>query len=297
MISLSIWVKKEQVAKGLARVGMLGTWIAGWAGSFAPSPLFSSQAVQSVYLPTILVNPAQEILPDIDEPETGGPLLLPDLRTLAPYDIKITPLAGGMRELRLANTIWNSGQGHLELMGEFNSATSQTRVHQRITTSDGSLLKHFVGEFVWHPGHDHWHFEDFTLYELWSLKPNGGLDYVVVSSDKLSYCVIDTDPVDRDNPAFSPLRNYFDCGQSLQGLSAGWGDTYKLHLDGQALDITAVPDGFYALVSSVNPGTILLEADYHNNRAIVLLEIRDNRLKMVTPEETRRADCRGYCWF
>jgi len=272
---------------------MLGAWIASWMGGFIAVPL-SSQIIQPIYLQPILRNPDTEFPVDQGEPDISE--LLPDLRTLPPSDLRIAPGADGTRELRLANTIWNSGQGHLELMGEFNSATSQTRVHQRITTSDGNLREHLVGEFVWHPGHDHWHFEDFTIYELWSLSPNGGLDYLVTSSDKLSYCVIDTDPVDRDHPAFSPLRNYFDCGQSLQGLSAGWGDTYKSHLDGQALDITAIPDGYYALVSRVNPENILLESNYGNNSAIVLLEIRGSRLKVINPEEIRRVDCRGYCW-
>jgi hypothetical protein len=58
-----------------------------------------------------------------------------------------------------------------------------------------------------------------------------------------------------------------------------------------------MPDGYYALVSSVNPGSILLEADYNNNRALILLEIRDNQLKVVTSEEIRPVDYRDYCWF
>lgn len=295
MISIRIYAKIVQHMKRLARASMLGTWIAGWAGLFAPIPL-SHQADQAVYLQPILFNLATEIPPDLEKPKLDGSLLLPDLRTLPPSDLRIAHLAGDLRELRLANTVWNNGQGSLELSGEFNSATNQTRVRQNITTTDGSLREHPVGEFVWHLGHDHWHFQDFTLYELWSMKPNGELDEVVASSDKLSYCVIDTDPVDRNHPAFTQHRNYFDCGQKLQGLSVGWGDTYKSHLDGQALDITAIPDGYYALISSVNPEGILIEADYHNNRAVVLLEIQDNRLKIVTHKEASQADCRDNCW-
>lgn len=291
-----MYFHKAHFVKRLARVSLLGAWMAGWAGAMVPAPV-PAQAVQPVYLQPILSSPATEVQMDPEEPEISAPLSLPDLRTLPPSDLRIVSQAGGRRELRLANTIWNSGQGHLELSGDFNSATSKTRVHQRITTSDGNVVEVFVGEFVWHPGHDHWHFGDFTLYELWSLKTNGGLDFVVVSSDKLSYCVIDTDPVDRNNPAFSPLRNYFDCGARQQGLSAGWGDTYKSHLDGQALDITGLPDGYYALVSSVNPEALLREADYHNNRAIVLLEIRGSRLKVVPHDETRQADCQIDCWW
>ncbi len=295
MITQSIHTKITLASKGLAWVTTIGVWLAGWAGPLLPAPL-QPPISRAWYLHVNRIDPDTASLPEEDVSEISKSLLLPDLRTLPPSDLRIVHLAGGMRQLRLSNTIWNSGQGSLELSGDFNSATSQTRVYQHITTSNGSLQKLFVGEFVWHPGHDHWHFEDFTLYELWSLRPNGGLDSVKVTSEKLSYCVLDTDPVDRDNPAFLPHRNYFDCGQSLQGLSAGWGDTYKSHLDGQSLDITAIPDGYYALISIVNPGTILLEADYKNNHATVFLEIRNSRLKVITLDEIRQENCREYCW-
>lgn len=295
MIFPGIYRKSAQAVNSLTRMAMLGVWLTGWTSHFVSATILRD-SIHTVYTQPILVKPDLIASTDEDISETKQSLLLPDLRTLPPSDLRIVHLAGGMRQLRLSNTIWNSGQGSLELSGDFNSATSQTRVYQHITSSNGSLQKHFVGEFVWHPGHDHWHFEDFTLYELWSLRPTGALDSVKVTSDKLSYCVLDTDPVDRDNPAFLPHRNYFDCGQSLQGLSAGWGDTYKSHLDGQSLDITAIPDGYYALISIVNPGTILLEADYKNNHAVVFLEIRNSRLKVITLDEIRQENCRGYCW-
>ena len=41
--------------------------------------------------------------------------MLPDLRTLPPSDLEIVILPDGARELRLSNTIWNSGAGAPEL--------------------------------------------------------------------------------------------------------------------------------------------------------------------------------------
>jgi hypothetical protein len=284
----------SQPARRLAGVATLGAWITGWFGLILPVAL-PQETAQPGHLKQEATYADRDT--SLDEETTGQDvdLLLPDMRTLPPFDLRIVPLADGRRELRLSNTIWNSGQGPLELNGEFNAATSQIRVYQHVITSNGSPIELLVGEFIWHPTHDHWHFEDFTLYELRSLQPDGELDSVATSSDKLSYCLLDTDPVEHANPAFSPYRNYFDCGQSLQGLSAGWGDTYKSHLDGQALDITALPDGYYALVSTVNPGVIVMEANYKNNSALVYLEIRGSKLEVITLDKIRRGNCLEQC--
>jgi hypothetical protein len=295
MVYSGIYRKTVQVVNSLARMTVLRAWLAGWTCFFIPT-LLLPHIPHTIYSQPISDKPEPGSLAEDEVSKTDQPLLLPDLLTLPPFDLRIVHLAGDKRLLRLSNTIWNNGEGSLELNGEISPSNNQIWVYQNIAVSDGSLLKNFVGEFVWHPSHEHWHFEDFTLYELWSLKPNGVLDSVIVSSDKLSYCVMDTDPVNRDNPAFIPRRNYFDCGQNLQGLSAGWGDTYKSHLVGQALDITNLPDGYYALISSVNPNAVVLEADYKNNRGIVYLEIRDNQLKEITFEEIRQGDCKKHCW-
>lgn len=224
-------------------------------------------------------------------PYTSARLYLPDLRTQPMFDLHIRVLPGGRRTLRLANTIWNSGQGPLELTGELDPATNRTRVLQHIDTADGDPRKYLVGDFVWHPTHDHWHFDEFTLYQLWTLKADHSLDKVVASSDKLSYCVIDSDVVDGEHPGFSLRRSYANCGQRQQGLSVGWGDTYKSFLDGQSLDLTGLPDGFYALTSSVNPNGVIIEEDYTNNSAQLYLAIRGNQVSEVTLKQIRMAEC------
>ena len=201
-------------------------------------------------------------------------MLLPDLRTLPPHDLKIVLLADGSRELRLSNTIWNSGLGALELEGRVNPLTRLTRVEQIIQVQAGAPRTHLLGEFIWHPSHEHWHFSGFSIYRLWSLTSFGALDRIISSSGKVSYCVIDTDIIDPHNPAFSRRRSYFGCGKALQGLSAGWGDTYKSFLDGQEIHLAGVEDGYYALELTTNPDGSLLEASYQNNSALLYLHIR-----------------------
>ena len=112
---------------------------------------------------------------------------------------------------------------------------------------------------VWHPTHDHWHLAGFSIYELWTLAPSGTLlDEIISSSDKVSYCVIDTDIINSQNPNFAPRRGYYGCGKALQGLSAGWGDADKSFLDGQEIHLAGAGDGFYALKSTTNPDASLL---------------------------------------
>jgi hypothetical protein len=208
-------------------------------------------------------------------------LLLPDLQTLPPSDLNVRLLGNGRRVLRLANTVWNSGDGPLELAGALNTDTGMTQVHQRLHALDGTWQEVLVGEFVFHLGHDHWHTDRFAEYHLWSLTPTGAPGRIVATSAKLSYCVIDTDAVDREHPAFENRRRYYGCGRELQGLSPGWGDKYKHFLEGQSIDITDVPDGLYALVSTANPDARLIEADYGNNTATIYLTLAGRKVEVV----------------
>jgi hypothetical protein len=102
---------------------------------------------------------------------------------------------------------------------------------------------------------------------------------------------MDTDIIDRENPGFVPRRKYGGCDQQLQGLSVGWGDTYKSHLDGQALDVSGVPDGFYALTSTVNPNAVIFEENYSNNSAQAFLAIWGDRMIDVTLQQIKMAEC------
>ncbi|MCC6615233.1 MAG: hypothetical protein IT320_17295 [Anaerolineae bacterium] len=191
----------------------------------------------------------------------------------------------------MANTPWNSGQGALEVRGEFNPATEQTIVRQRIYAADGSFMECGIGEFVWHPYHNHFHFADFALYQLWSLTPEGESASVVATSSKLSYCLMDTNVIDRESPSFSWRRPYRGCNRYIQGMSSGWGDKYDAYLEGQSLDITGLPDGVYKLVSTSNPIPRVVESDYTNNTSVIYVKLERNRVTVVPSPTLGRGRC------
>jgi hypothetical protein len=224
-------------------------------------------------------------------------LLLPDLQTLPPTKLDIRMVAGNRRMLRLANTVWNSGAGPLELQGRFNNETGRTAVDQVLYAANGEVTNEPVGEFIFHIGHDHFHIEDFASYNLWALTEGGTPAWVAASSSKLSYCVIDTDSIDPENPAYPDRRQYLGCGRTLQGMSPGWGDEYDLFLEGQSLDITGLADGLYALTSTTNPDRRLRELDYTNNTATIYLALVGRTVVVVAAPEAAREPClvAGWC--
>jgi len=299
------WFGSSPVRRMVLPLGVAVVLVNFW---HSPGVAASERAVR--YSPTSSLPGHIDTPPDPESPAANIPgqfntrspaissrLMLPDLRTLPPDDLEIVILPDGSRELRLSNTIWNSGAGALELEGETNPHTRMTRVVQIVHVRAGAELAHLVGEFVWHPTHDHWHFAGFSIYELWTLGSSGMLAEIVSSSGKVSYCLIDTDVIDRQNQSFEPRRGYYGCGRGLQGLSAGWGDTYKSFLDGQEIHLAGIEDGFYALKSTTNPDLSLLEANYHNNAAVLYLNIQGTRLELIDPEELAERRCpeNGWC--
>ncbi len=232
-----------------------------------------------------------------EPPPLAADALLPDLQTLPPSDLHIQ-VRRGRRFLRLANIVWNSGQGPLELLGQTDRRNRRTLVQQRIQTLGGESVDVPVGEFVYHPGHAHFHFPDFARYEIWRLTPQGDLDSVAVRSSKVSYCLMETDAVDRDRPDFPRRRQFSSCGRTRQGMQVGWGDEYDAMLDGQEIDITALADGFYALISTANPGGGLIESDYGNNAAVIYVQIAADQVIVIEPPGGPHAEsCRpaGFC--
>jgi hypothetical protein len=109
-----------------------------------------------------------------DEP---GEPHLPDLRTLTPSDFRIEVTDEGDRLLRLSNTIWNSGDGPLEVRPRHDATSGTTHALQQLFTHDEGGDFRVTGErdagsFEFHPDHDHWHFSDFALYSLHAVLPS-----------------------------------------------------------------------------------------------------------------------------
>jgi len=206
--------------------------------------------------------------------------LLPDLLTLPPSDLLLrTNPVDGTRLIRFTNSIMNNGPGTMELWGTRNPETGKVTVKQRIRNRDNSTDAITVGEFFFHPEHNHWHFGNFARYEIWSLEPDGGLKSIVAFSNKVSYCLRDDELA---NDFLSTSRQtYTSCNQETQGISVGWVDTYRYHLEGQSIDITSLSNGVYALRSTVNPDENLWELDYANNSEILYIEIKDKGVDVI----------------
>ena len=166
------------------------------------------------------------------------------------------------------------------------------------------------GLFEFATCHNHYHFRHYALYQL--IDASSGY---VWKAAKRGFCMLDTDP----NPAWldgphSGKHEYLNCGAvgipGNQGISAGWADTYNLHLGGQYFVLDGgdgqpvVPPGDYILRVTVNPpftaqpgepcpytDTLgfchqLPESDYTDNIGDVTINIPDHPGKTgVGPEK------------
>jgi hypothetical protein len=202
-------------------------------------------------------------------------LLYPDLRTVRPSDVLLDSrtVDGTTRyAVRFTTTIWNAGQGPLELRGE--SSGAKTLAYQRIYDDAGGYTERLAGEFVYHEGHNHWHFESFAQYELW---PKPDYDQWLASGRQQGqprwrgskttglregFCVRDSGLV-QALPGNPPDKVYDACDQERQGISVGWGDNYPFYLAGQwiLLGETTLQDGCYVLRVIADPGNLLYESE------------------------------------
>ena len=238
----------------------------------------------------------------ITTPQVRPKALLPDLQTLPPYDLRLYVQEGGQRKIiRFSNSIWNRGPGTLELLGRRDPEFGNIEIRQLVYRVDGSFEEYAMGEFAFHPEHEHWHWKNFSRYEVWSTQPDGALSRLLVSSNKVGYCLRDdermlSDPqgtftlgkeLVRERPTFR------GCGWQRQGMSVGWRDTYDFDTGGQFVDISFLLDGIYALKSTVDPDNLLKELDRGNNVGVRYFAIYGNRLVVFEKFPHLEPDPRG----
>jgi len=196
--------------------------------------------------------------------------LRPNIRALPAFDLTVArDLATGQPELLFSVTTWNSGRGPLEIVaGEMN--LGKQNVYQRVRFSDGTHYDRLAGSFAFHTGHSHFHFENYAVY---SLQPIDAPGRSARSSSKTTFCLLDTDKIDVGLAGAPRKAIYTTCGNQLQGISVGWGDTYGWHLPGQAIDLSDWTDGRYKLSIVADPDNRLLETDESDNSACLLVDI------------------------
>lgn len=193
--------------------------------------------------------------------------VLPNLRALPASDIQLVLNATGPVELRFAATNWNSGWGKLEVVAkDVDTSAQKQRVDQRIYDTCGGFQDTNAGSFAWHEAHNHFHFDGFANYFLTPLGSAGQGR----NGSKTTFCIMDTSSI---NPQLwnASSQGYGTCGNTVQGMSVGWGDTYGSHLAGQSIDATQLPADDYALEINVDPFNRIMETNENDNWSCTLL--------------------------
>ena len=146
-----------------------------------------------------------------------------------------------------------------------------------------------IGSFVYEGTHNHWHFQDFMIFELWALSIEGRLDRQLATTGKLTFCIVDNVPVPFDFEPIDPNPLASECGSDLQGISVGWVDIYAADVPGQDIDIGGLPDGAYALRTRIDPDNRVLETDDSDNIDVTYVVVRGFEVEAV-PASTPAAD-------
>jgi lysyl oxidase len=227
--------------------------------------------------------------------------LLPNLDQAAPGDLS-GRTGGTSGEPRFffgfTSAAGNVGEGPLVVDGTRGTVREPgMRLVQHIDGSDGSkrtvnlgaTLKYFAS-----PTHSHWHLLGFMRYEL------RAADGRRVRRDrKAGFCLGDRYRLQLALDGTPTSGLYTDeCGKNQtkllklrEGISVGWGDDYKPHLEGQEFDVTTLDSGRYVLIHRVNPGRMLRESDYSDNAASMAFDLSWPRGRKLPPRVDVVARC------
>ena len=205
---------------------------------------------------------AQGVCPDAPDD------LCPNLEAVPAFDLDVVDDGNGGQQLIFSTLTWNSGGGPLELFAAEGVGGQNThKVYQRISKIVGTdPTEVMAGEFEWHPGHAHFHFEDYAAY---TLQPAGAAGGSFRTGSKTTFCVIDTNRIDHRLPGASKKAVYKWCNDDIQGMSVGWGDQYSSYLAGQEIDITGLEEGSYTLEIAADPMDRIRETDDSDNTSCV----------------------------
>ena len=202
--------------------------------------------------------------------------LYPDLKTLPPRDLRFNTTDVDPTEntaihnvLRFSNTVWNAGQGPLELRGQIDPNTKTGAAIQRVYDDSGGFTDFSASNnFYWHAAHQHYHYDSWGAYELWTKAEfeawlaSGRTQGNPMLGSKTTSCVEDEEFIRTlPNMPYPPPHSANGCfpnsqGLMLQGLSPGWGDTYDYYRPDQWIDLGPnghLADGQYVMRSVSDP--------------------------------------------
>jgi hypothetical protein len=217
----------------------------------------------------------------------AAPTLYPNLRTLPVSDLYFDqhPADQATVILRFANTVWNAGEGRLELESDLDSTDMPKPIYQNLydapTGGNRTERKRVASDFIFHPQHNHFHFADFAEYLLLGQDATGAYRPMKTEGIKTSFCIMDTRRIDGDHP-----DQYKTCSTDRQGLSPGWADSYGSSLYDQWIVLGDQPlsDGEYAVQSIADPRGLLDEgggAREADNTAITYFKVEGGAIRNV----------------
>jgi hypothetical protein len=210
-------------------------------------------------------------------PSPGGTRVLPDLDQEAPSNLIVTQ-AGGQYRLGFRSAVRNLGDGPLILSGHRHDRGLESMIADQVIQRDGGTQEVVRGvgrlRYVVSPDHRHWHLLGFEHYEL--ARPGG---HTLVRDRKTGFCLGDRYSVPGVATQAKVYTSRCGLGQPAllgigEGISVGYGDDYAANLEGQYLPLNGLKDGRYLLIHRVNADRRLLERDYGNDAASVLLRLR-----------------------
>jgi hypothetical protein len=243
-------------------------------------------AVRKIVLLALALVAVALLPPAAGAAHAPGGDLLPDLVPRHPVALSVQVTASGRRYLRFGSSVRNAHTGPLELRPRAEDcnrngdrADDRTAYQRIYRDEDGNgifsrawerrVWSRWAGCMVFHRSHGHWHFESFTEYSLQAYDVDGSLGPVVATSGKVSFCIVDssrTAPVLRGSPRTRFYGGSRSCTpRGTWGISVGWADYYGPRVSGQALEVTALPAGFYCLVVAADPENRLVEVSGANN--------------------------------
>jgi Lysyl oxidase len=212
--------------------------------------------------------------------------LLPDLDQRLPDTVSIV-VKGGHRLLTFGSATDNRGEGPLIVVGRRDGPIMT--VTQIIDRSDGSSYSRPTGavmRYVRTATHEHWHLIGFERYDLYRAS-----DHTLVGrSRKVGFCLGDRYLVPGSDPNLLPVytsecgKNRPDLQRLRAGISPNFGDDYVPQKEGQYVDVSGLPAGRYELVHVANPGGNILESDYGNNAASVLVQLPSGKVLATCPD-------------
>jgi hypothetical protein len=219
-------------------------------------------------------------------PDELPPLLLPNLRSVRPRDFSIE-MRNGHRWLRFESALGNAGRGPLETRPDQRARCPRGQQHASqviYRDVDGSgwyrrqvdIRKRIrsAGCMVFHPAHDHWHFDAASRYSLFP----ADAERAVSRHRKTSFCLRDSRRAPVPWGAARRYESHYGACDvdNPQGIMIGWADVYQSFLPGQALQLPeGMPNGRYCVRVTVDPLDQLWETDDTDNSSVRAVRIRN----------------------